>query len=140
MNNRLKYIFRSILNNGKSSFFKLITLSIGIAIALVLLTKVFYVRSYDSFYPNKERIYRVEPIYTLLRQDDTEKKHYEKISGGVVVGMANEISGVEAGTRFMHLTVDGFLKTEKDKELKATALLGDENFFDVLYRPIIQGD
>lgn len=138
--NQLKYIYRSILNNAKSSLLKVLTLGVGIAIALILLTKVFYERSYDSFYPDKERIYRVEPTYTMLLDDQMEETMYTKISGGVVVGMANEISGVEAATRFMPLTFDGFIKSEQDREQQVTAIFGDENFFEVLATPVLLGN
>ena len=56
----LKTALRNISRHKIFSAINIFGLAIGIAACLLILEYVRYERSYDNFYPNKERIFRVQ--------------------------------------------------------------------------------
>ena len=53
----LKMIIRSLFRRGESNSIKILSLSIGITMGLILIAKVLFEYSYDNFYPDADRIY-----------------------------------------------------------------------------------
>ena len=50
---------RSLTKRGQHNLLKVISLGIGLAVGLVLIAKVCFEQSYDNFYPDSERVYRI---------------------------------------------------------------------------------
>ena len=50
---------RSLFKRGQHNVMKIISLGIGLTIGLVLVAKVHFENTYDNFYSNGDRIYRV---------------------------------------------------------------------------------
>ena len=59
LRNYFKFSWRRLLTDKKTTFIHLAGLAIGIAGFLLIVQYVMYERSYDSFFENKDRIYRV---------------------------------------------------------------------------------
>ena len=57
---------RSLFKRGQHNVMKIISLGIGLTIGLVLIAKVHFENTYDNFYSNGDRIYRVSVSYTHL--------------------------------------------------------------------------
>ena len=55
---------RSLTKRGQHNLLKVVSLGIGLAVGLVLIAKVCFEQSYDNFYPDSERIYRIYNLYT----------------------------------------------------------------------------
>lgn len=116
---------------------KVLSLGVGLAVGIVLIAKVFFELSYDSFYRDIDRVYS---IYTWYSQNGDEND-YGQVSGAVAVGFMNEVPGVEVGTRTTYVfhDVDTYLDEDGNK-LKATLVCADTCFFKVFDRPILAGD
>lgn len=140
MNGLLKYIYRSLIGNWKTLLIKVFTLAIGIALSIILLTKVLYEYSVDKFYPDISQLYKIEVKYGFKGNGNgISTLNYSYISGGVANKMAEEVGGVEVGTRFYELSAN-YVITPSKREFVAQAIIADEFFFDVLSRPMLQGD
>ena len=74
---------------------KVLSLGVGLAVGIVLIAKVFFELSYDSFYKDIDRVYTINTWYSM----QGEEKDYGQVSGAVAVGFMDEVPGVEAGTR-----------------------------------------
>ena len=74
---------------------KVLSLGIGLAVGIVLIAKVFFELSYDSFYKDIDRVYTINTWYS----HQGEEKDYGQVSGAVAVGFMDEVPGVDAGTR-----------------------------------------
>ena len=74
---------------------KVLSLGIGLAVGIVLIAKVFFELSYDSFYKDIGRVYTINTWITMQGSE----KDYGQVSGAVSVGFMEEVPGVEAGTR-----------------------------------------
>ena len=57
--NPFKLAFRHLFRKGSHTTTRMISLATGLAFGILLLSEVFYYYSYDSFYPNADRIYVV---------------------------------------------------------------------------------
>ena len=115
---------------------KVLSLGVGLAVGIVLIAKVFFELSYDSFYKNSDRVYS---IYTWYSQNGDEND-YGQVSGAVAVGFMQEVPGVEVGTRTTYVFNGDTYLDEDANKLKATLVCADTCFFKVFDRPILAGD
>ena len=115
---------------------KVLSLGIGLAVGIVLIAKVFFELSYDSFYKDIDRVYTIN---TWISMQGSEKD-YGQVSGAVAVGFMEEVPGVEAGTRTTSVFNGDTYLDEEGNKLSATLVCADTCFFKVFDRPILAGD
>lgn len=134
----LNIALRSLFKKGRSNGIKILSLGVGLAMGLVLISKVCFERSFDKFYPDSDRIYRLHE--NIIRNG--EYKSYGQVSGGVATAMQVEIPEVEKATRLTYIGGDKELfKTQDGNRYSARyVVMGDTNVFDLLPRPILIGD
>lgn len=65
----MKRAWKGLFRKGEANVVKIICLSVGLAIGLVMLAEVIFERSYDNFLPGLKETYRVEERY---KQKDTD--------------------------------------------------------------------
>lgn len=135
----MRYIelaIRSLNKKGRHNCMKIISLAIGLAVGLVLIAKVCFEQSYDDFYPDANRIYR---IYEKSVQNN-ELKEYPNVPGGTAIRLREIMPEIETSTRLTPV-MNGYLTLDDSKrKLSGKAALADSCFFDILSRPILQGD
>ena len=66
------------MRNKKDTLIKVLSLGVGLAVGIVLIAKVFFELSYDSFYRDVDRIYRIRSNYTQNGEDND----FPQVSGG----------------------------------------------------------
>ena len=115
---------------------KVLSLGVGLSVGIVLIAKVFFELSYDSFYKDIDRVYSIR---TWISQNGDEKD-YGQVSGAVSVGFMNEVPGVETGPRTTFVFNGDTYLDEDGNKLKATLVCADTCFFKVFDRPILAGD
>ena len=115
---------------------KVLSLGVGLAVGIVLIAKVFFELSYDSFYKDIDRVYTIN---TWINQQGSEKD-YGQVSGAVAVGFMEEVPGVEAGTRTTFVFNGDTYLDEDGNKLSGTLVCADTCFFKVFDRPILAGD
>ena len=115
---------------------KVLSLGVGLAVGIVLIAKVFFELSYDSFYRDIDRVYCIRTWYS----QHGDEHDYGQVSGAVSVGFMEEVPGVEVGTRTTYVfNGDTYLDADGNK-LKGTLVCADTCFFKVFDRPILAGD
>ena len=115
---------------------KILSLGVGLAVGIVLIAKVFFELSYDSFYKDIDRVYTINTWYS----HQGEEKDYGQVSGAVAVGFMDEVPGVEAGTRTTYVFNGNTYLDENGNKLSGTLVCADTCFFQVFDRPILAGD
>ena len=137
MINNIRQAVRSLGQKGRHNYMKIASLAIGLAVGLVLIAKSCFEQSFDSFYPDNDRIYHVYSKAIM----NGELESWPSTSGGTVVFMKEMMPEIEAATRFTYLGENLTLTLdESKKKLKATYAVADSCLFDVLPRPVLQGD
>ena len=115
---------------------KVLSLSIGLSVGIVLIAKVFFELSYDSFYKDIDRVYTIRNYYS----QHGDEHDYGQVSGAVPVGFMEEVPGIEVGTRTTFVfNGDIYLDADGNK-LKGSLVCADTCFFKVFDRPILAGD
>ena len=115
---------------------KVLSLGVGLAVGIVLIAKVFFELSYDSFYKDINRVYTINTWYS----QNGDEHDYGQVSGAVSVGFMEEVPGVEVGTRTTYVFNGDTYLDEDGNKLKATLVCADTCFFKVFDRPILAGD
>ena len=136
--NLLIMTFRTLFRKGEHSLTRIISLAAGLAFGMILLSEVFYIYSFDTFYPDANRIYRV---YENYKSDKSSEKisSWEGVSGAIAPGLKAEVPGIEAATRINNIGSSVFYTDDK-KSYKGEFSFADENLFDVLPRKMIVGN
>ncbi len=124
------------MKHNSDILIKVLSLGIGLAVGIVLIAKVFFELSYDSFYKDIGRVYNIN---TWISMQGNEKD-YGQVSGAVAVGFMEEVPGVEAGTRTTYVFNGDTYLDEDGNKLSATLVCADTCFFKVFDRPILAGD
>jgi putative ABC transport system permease protein len=134
----LKLAFRRLFMKGEHTLARIISLAVGLAFGILLLSEVFYYYSFDSFYPDPDRIYVVYENYKMDKTvDKLESRNH--VSGAIAPGLKAEVPGVEAATRLNSIGTSIFY-TEDKKSYQAKFVLADEHLFDVLPRTMLKGN
>ena len=128
---------RSLFKRGQHNVMKIISLGIGLTIGLVLIAKVHFENTYDNFYPNGDRIYRVYEKFFM----NGEVGDHGQTPAGVIPLLKQETPEIEAATRYTYFRGNSpFTMSDNKHRLKATFILADSCLFDVLPRPMLIGD
>ena len=124
------YSFRYLLKNRGNSLARLLSLSLGMAVALLVFSYVGFNMSFNSFFPEKERVYQV---WIKSPQFGISDKQVRPLAPNLVADM----SQVEAAVHFIE--VEKIFGTT-DNLMTAKALETNSTFFDVLDFGVISGD
>ena len=89
--NSIELATRSLFKKGRHDGMKIISLGVGLAVALVLVAKMYFEQSFDRFYPDADRIYRLVENYSQNGNADS----FNQVPGAVAPGMQAEVPGVE---------------------------------------------
>lgn len=138
MMNFLKLAFRRLFRKGEHSLTRIVSLTAGLAFGILLLSEVLYYFSYDSFYPDADRIYLVHENFNMDKSSN-EMESYPRVSGAIAPGLKAEVPGIEAATRLNPLG-DHMIYTDDFNSYDAKVSLADEQLFDVLPVPMISGN
>lgn len=135
----LNIALRSLFKKERHNMTKILSLSVGLAVALILIAKICFERSFDSFYPDVERVYRLVEHGSKNGGDPFESS---QTPGAVAPAMKEEVPGIEAATRLTYVTGEGTRITAGDKRRYSAdnVLMADSCLFDVLPRPVLSGD
>lgn len=135
----IQIVFRSFFKKGQNNIIKILSLGTGLAVGLVLLSKVSFDSNFDDFFPDSERIYQIVSYYNL-DPNSTEDFVYNKTPGAVAPGMKTEIAKIEQATRYTSWMPDATFSTVDQRKYKANFILADSCFFDMFPRKVLVGD
>lgn len=130
-------MFKFFTSDLRRNLIKILCLSIGLAVGFLLVAKIYFEQSYDSFFPNIERIYRI----TESVEQNGEYKEYPQTPGGIAPEMQRNISQIEVATRMTTLTEDAKVKLDDGRKFEVPyVILADTCLFDVLQTDILVGN
>ncbi len=134
--NYIKIAWRSLKKNRLVSFINVLGLALGISTCLVISLYVLEEFSYDRFFANSNRIYRV----TLDAKIGEQTLSEASVMAPVSETFKEEIPDVEMGTRVLNLHSNTKVRIGEKVIRKGNTALVDPNFFEVFDLPFISGD
>ena len=121
----------------KETIVKALSLGTGLAIGMILIAKVCFEMSYDGFYKDIDRIYR---IYSNYEQPGQKEVEYGQCSGAIANGIRQYAPGVESATRMTGLFDQHIWRDQDGHEVEGYSNIVDTCFFDVFDREILAGN
>ncbi|MFC1555782.1 FtsX-like permease family protein [candidate division KSB1 bacterium] len=136
--NYLKIAFRNLKRYKGFSFINILGLSLSIAASIFILMYIHYELSYDKFFPNATRIFRITNEIFL---GDTEINH-SQTPGPPGPAFAAEIPEVLQYARIVRISSIGEnIPLKKDAEVfeDSGIFLADSTFFDIFQHTFVYG-
>lgn len=135
----LRYLLHSRGNNG----IKIVSLTLGLVMSLVLFTQVAFDLSYDKFYPDVDRLYRIRRQLSMGNGGGQEKMEMNIpiINAPVPAAMMKEFPEVEKAAVRTSWTYEGkYTADGSDRSFTAITMVADSLFLDIFGLPLSQGD
>ncbi len=120
---------------------KIVSLTLGLAVGLVLMAKVAFERSENNFFPDKQRVYQVTAVYPANEGSASAVDEGPLLTPPVAAYLADNIPAVESATKTMNSMVwrgGEFFYDENFHTLRA--IFADEHLFEVLDYGMVKGD
>ncbi len=135
--NYLKIAYRNLLKKKVYSFINVLGLSVGAASTLLIFLYIQKEISYDKFYNDTDRLYRV----VVDRQYPDRTAQFAMIPDGWSNVIAEEIPEIEKSTKLIGFTDFSNVFRYEDAMFRERFLFfADSNFFDVLDFKLLKGD
>lgn len=136
------YTMRYLLHKRGNNTIKILSLTLGLAVSLVLFGKIAFDMSYDNFIPDGERIYRIRRSLSMGNGGDKEKKDMDipVINAPVPGAMLKEFPEIEKATVMTSWSYSGEYSPDKMNVFKATTVVADSLFLDIFGLHLLQGD
>jgi putative ABC transport system permease protein len=139
--NYIKIALRNIAKHKVYSSINIFGLAIGMALCMLILLFIQDELSYDGFFKDADRIYRIYQIEDHMK--DEEPKPYMRIGGGVAIKLKSDFpETIDKVTRLWYVTSQGEIWTiigdKRYKEKKV--FVADSEFFNVFDFDFIAGD
>lgn len=116
---------------------KVLSLGVGMAIAVILIAKVCFELSYDNVYKDIDRIYKIRTGAVMQGED----KDFGQVSGAIAPGFKAEVPGVLEATRFTGIfNSEKFIIDDDGSKVAAEHLLADSCFFRIFNRQFLAGE
>lgn len=116
---------------------KVLSLGVGMAIAVILIAKVCFELSYDNVYKDIDRIYKIRTGAVMQGED----KDFGQVSGAIAPGFKAEVPGVLEATRFTSIfNSENFIIDDEGSKVAAEHLLADSCFFRIFNRQFLAGE
>ena len=138
--NNLQLALRSMTKRRRNNLIKILSLGAGLAVGLILISWVLFERSYDTFFPEHDRLMFITERFGEDTMADEDLRGHAGTPGGMAGILRTEIPGVEAATMSTPLAEDILITTQDKSKIKADIMIADSCLFDVLPRPMIAGD
>lgn len=127
-----------LLPKGQGTLIKILSLTVGLAIGLVLIARVQLELNFDHNVPHKDRVYKITEHMTM---QDEQANTYDQTAGGVAPLVRQQVPEVEAATRFTWAFDNEKIKLEDGKKiLVQDAIFADSSFFEFFSARIVQGN
>lgn len=131
-----KIAWRSLMKNKLVASINILGLSLGIATCLVIGLFVLDELSYDRFFTNSDRIYRVN----LDAKIGEEFLNEASVMAPVAQTFKDEIPEVEASTRVLGLRSNTKIRIGENVIRKGKTAFVDPNFFEIYDLAFVSGD
>jgi putative ABC transport system permease protein len=132
---QLYYTFRYLLRGKGSNLIKVISLTLGLVVALVLFSKVAFEVSYDKHYPDADRIYRIQRNLSMSGENVYDGPI---INAPVPAAMKESLAEVEEATVTQSRMETMF--SYETVNYKEDMLIADSTFFDLFGINVVNGD
>lgn len=142
------YTIRYLTTNKASNLVKVISLTLGLALGLVIFSQVAFERSYDKFFPDAQRMYRLRMEYQDLQQGKAGEKEgpQNSYSDGYYIfhpaarALVDNVPEAQAGVAVEAWEKADLFRQDGGRFPTTAVLCTDSSFFSFFRIEIVSGD
>lgn len=135
----MKRAIFQLFKKNDNNFLKIFLLGLGLAMGMVLISKVYFELSYENFTPHAERVYRIGE--KIISQVEDSEKTYLQTPGAIAPGMKEYSPAVETATRYTWFAGKVVVTDEQENYHSVkNVIMADSCLFDIFSRKIYAGD
>jgi putative ABC transport system permease protein len=135
--NFLLITYRNLTKNKLFTFINIAGLSIGMAVALLILNFVSFEFSYDKLHEKRGQIYRVE---SQFYEGNTLTDNWATSSFGYASAMKENIEGIQDFVRIDLRQLEQTVSYKDKKYLESKVVVTEPSFFNIFSFPLLKGD
>lgn len=142
-----KIAWRNISRNKVYTGINVLGLSLGVCACLIIYLITSFELSYDTFHPDKDRIYR---IVVSMQNEHGDKRDMAFLVSALPIAARNEVSGFEDATAFYNyfpkVTIPGSDKTTrkfdapKEGEVASPVIVAEPQYFKIFKYRWLEGN
>ncbi len=130
-------MLRFFTNDLRRNITKIICLTAGLAVGFLLVAKVYFEQTYDTCFPDYDRLYIVTESVT----QNGEYKEYKQTAGAIAPGLKRYCPQVESATRKTSFLGSCTIRLDDGRTFETDGItLADSCFFSVFPAERIAGD
>lgn len=133
---QLQYVVRYLLKARGNNLIKIISLTLGLFVGLILFAQVAFEMSYDNFYPDKEQLYL---LYVKGKTPGNETYDVHVVNSPFAPTMYKDIPEVISAANIFYNITDMRFKVDGNAFEERT-VFADSLFFHTLGLPVLEGD
>lgn len=133
--NYLKITYRNLRRKKGFAFINIFSLTVGVTCFILLMMYVKYEVSYDSFHPNKDRLFQVGMYWEGWNVNGSS--YFSSMNGALIPVLRDEFIDVEYAARVQK--VSSSLKYEENS-VKEDGIYADKDFLNMFHFPLTKGD
>ena len=129
-------MLKTFTSDLRRNLTKILCLTVGMSIGMILIAKIYYEETYDSFFPDADRIYMVCEIFN----DPENPYDFDQTSGAYAPALKRYLTQVEEATRFTWFS-NGNIVFDDNRIFESNGIkAADSCLFDLFSNKIIAGD
>lgn len=130
----LVYACRAVFRWRGNNLIKIVSLTLGLAVGVMLFSRVAFEQSFDNFYPDGDRIYQIIVKSIINKETDEYDMIYEPLTRAI----AEDFAEVESATHIYRAWTSAYYIGEQSYNMNT--VYADSLFFDVLDFGVVRGD
>ena len=96
------YIIRTLLHSKGSNLLKVVSLGLGLAMSILLFSRVAFEQSYDTCFKDYDRLYQVWTQFTVKGEKyDWQQLNYGPLAGGILESFPEQVESATCANRWM---------------------------------------
>lgn len=136
LNTSWRFFIRAVVQHRAYTALNVLGLAVGLAVTLLVTLYLKTELSYDSHYPDSDRIYRLTSQFYF----ENEQNHYAWTGLGLAPLLAEESDAIEGFVRIGRAGDNVLLKTSTQAFYEDEIFYADTSYFDLFPANFIQGD
>lgn len=122
----------------RRNLIKILCLTIGLSVGFIIISKVYFDKTYDSFYPDGDRLYYISETFNR----NGEYADWDQTSGAVGGQVKRYVPEVESAARRLIVSYGwDIIRTQDERKITVSGLsMADSCFFDIFGTNIIAGN
>lgn len=133
---RFQYVLREIFRFRGNALIRLVSLVLGLGVAVLLFTYNAFQLSFDTFQPEAERIYRVGMWFRIMESKESDQSPYTYQP--VAASMKADMPEVEWATCVLNRGEEGYKREENIFRFRT--IYADTVFFRLFGYPVVSGN